>query len=106
MGKYKLSIYKVTILPIAQDDLADIAEHLNTMPLKTALGYYEAFANAIGSLRYLPQRYAVAKDAQLRLRGYRCLPAGDYLVFFVIAGNTAQIRRILFGKRQYASLLS
>ena len=37
---------------------------------------------------------------------YRYLVVEKYLVFFVVIGNTVQIRRILYGRRQYGELLS
>ena len=41
----------------------------------------------------------------LAAKGYRYLIVENYLVFYVVAGDTVQIRRILYAKRNYRSIL-
>jgi plasmid stabilization system protein ParE len=110
MGKYKLRNYRIKtyairILPTAQKDMAEIVDYLNTLSSQAAFSYYDLITQQISSLSHMPQRYVLLKDAQLRLRAYRCLPVKSYLVFYVIAENNVQIRRILFGRCQYEGLL-
>ena len=100
MGKYKVLIY-----PSAQNDLREIAEYLSTLSPQAALSYYDLLTEKIGSLSNLPERCPLATDVQLRLRGYRTLLIRNYIVFYVVSGETVQIRRILYAKRQYESLL-
>ena len=57
------------------------------------------------SLSDMPERCALARDTQLRLRGYRVLMVEKYLVLFVILSKTVQVRRIIYGKRQYEALI-
>lgn len=97
--------YKVKILPAAQEDMAEIVEYLNTLSPQAALRYYNLLVEKIKSLSDMPERCLKPRDAQLRLRDYRFLTIENYLVFFVIIGDTVQIRRILYGRRQYESLL-
>jgi len=97
--------YKVKILPKAQEDMAGIVEYLNTLSAEVALSYYDLLIEKISSLSELPERCPLARDAQLRLRGYRVLVVKKYLVFFVIIGDTVQIRRVIYGRRQYDWLL-
>lgn len=97
--------YEVKILPKAQEDLTEIVEYINTLSAKAALRYYDLLTEKISSLSDLPERCPLARDTQLRLRGYRVLVVEKYLVFYVINGNTVQIRRIIYGKRQYEHLL-
>lgn len=97
--------YKIAILGPAQEDLAEIIAYLNTLSNQAALRYYDLLIEKIGSLSDMPERCPMARDTQLRLRGYRFLVVEDYMVFFVITGNTVRIRRILYGRRQYESLL-
>jgi len=98
--------YKIKIFPTAQNDLLEIIEYLNTLSPQTALKYYDLIVESIGSLAELPERCPLAKDPQLRLRGYRALLVKSYIVFYVVSGNTVEIRRILYVKRQYEWLLS
>jgi plasmid stabilization system protein ParE len=97
--------YDVKILPAAQDDLREIVDHLNRLPSQAALQHYDMFVEKIAGLAFMPERCPMARDAQLRIRGYRFLPVKNYIVFFVIAEKIVQIRRILYGKRQYETLL-
>jgi len=97
--------YKVKILPKAQEDMLEIVDYLNSLSETIALRYYDLLVEKISSLSDMPERCPLARDTQLRLRGYRYLIVEKYLVFFVILGNAVQIRRILFGRRQYNELL-
>ena len=97
--------YEVKIFPTAQNDLRDIVDYLNTLSPDAALKYYDLIVEQIGTLQMMPMRCALARDTQLRLRGYRLLPVKNYIVFFVVSGNTVEIRRILYSKRQYQDLL-
>jgi plasmid stabilization system protein ParE len=97
--------YKVEILDTAINDLSEIIDYLNTMSPTAAFRYYDLLTGKIDSLSVMPERCPVARDIQLRLRGYRFLAVENYLVFFVITANIVQVRRILYGRRQYENLL-
>ena len=97
--------YDVKIFPTAQSDLKDIVDYLNTLSSEAALRYYDLIVEKIGTLQVMPERCPLARDAQLRLRGYRLLFVKNYIAFFVVNGNTVEVRRILYAKRQYADLL-
>ena len=97
--------YKVKIFPSAQNDLQDIVDYLNTLSPDAAIRYYDLIIEKVGTLTTMPERCPLAKDTQLRLRGYRTLFVENYIVFYVITGKTVEIRRILYAKRQYEGLL-
>jgi len=59
----------------------------------------------IGSLVEMPERCPFVRNIALKAKGYRYLIVENYLVFFVVKGDTVQIRRILYNKRQYKGLL-
>lgn len=100
MGKYNLIIF-----PTAKQDLLDIIEFLNMLSHDTALKKYDAIIDKIGSLSEMPKRCPLLKTAELRSKGYRALIVDNYMVFYVVKGNNAEIRRILYGRRQYEFLL-
>jgi len=100
MAKYKIRIYK-----LAKHDLEGIIDYINSLSQTAALKQYDHFIEKIGSLSEMPERCALLKDPHLQLRGYRTLIVDNYLVFFVIKGDTVQIRRILYGRRNYEWLL-
>jgi len=100
MGKYKVKIY-----PAAQMDLNDIVSYLNTLSPQAAIRYYDLLVEKIGSLAEMPERCPFVRNIALKVKGYRYLIVENYLVFFVVKGDTVQIRRILYNKRQYKGLL-
>lgn len=97
--------YKIKIYPTAKRDLLDIIDYLNTLSPEAALRYYDLLTEQIASLSHLPERCPRPKDLALAAKGYRYLIVENYLVFYVVSGDTVQIRRILYGRRDYRSLL-
>ncbi len=100
-----METYNVLIYPIAQNDLRDIVEYLNTLSPQSAFEYYDLIIERITELQHFPKRYPYARDSQLRLKGYRFFMVKSYIIFYCIIGNEVQIRRILYGKRNYNDLL-
>lgn len=97
--------YEVKLYPAAKQDLLDLIGYLNTLSPDAALRYYDLLTEQIASLSQLPERCPHPKDLALAVRGYRYLIVRDYLVFYVVSGRTVQIRRILYGRRDYGALL-
>jgi addiction module RelE/StbE family toxin len=100
-----MDIYKVKIYPAAKRDLKDLINYLNTLSADAALRYYDLIVEKIGSLSQMPERCPYVRNNPLKVKGYRCLVVESYLVFYVVKGDTVQIRRILYGKRNYEWLL-
>lgn len=98
-------IYNVRIYPAAEQDLLDIIDYLNTLSPQTALRYYDLLTEQIASLSAMPERCPHPRDLALTAKGYRYLIVKDYLVFYRIIGDTVQIHRILYGRRNYQPLL-
>ena len=98
-------IYNVRIYPAAEQDLLDIIDYLNTLSPQTAMSYYDLLTEQIASLSTMPERCPHPRDLALTAKGYRYLIVKDYLVFYRIIGNTVQIHRILYGRRNYQALL-
>ena len=53
----------------------------------------------------MPERCPRPRDLALAAKGYRYLIVENYLIFYVVSGGTVQIRRILYGRRDYRALL-
>ena len=100
MGKYKIKIY-----PSAKMDIKDIVRYLNTLSPQVAIKYYDVIVEKIGGLAEMPERCSFVRDVVLKAKGYRYLIVENYLVFFVVKADTVQIRRILYGKRNYEWLM-
>ncbi len=97
--------YKVKIYPSAQQDLRDIVDYLNTLSPSAALRYYDKLTEEIASLSTMPERCPRPRDLALAAKGYRYLIVENYLIFYVVSEGTVQIRRILYGRRDYRALL-
>ena len=96
--------YSVIISPAAQNDFHDVMEHLDTLSAETATQYFDLFMEKTAMLATTPESCPLARDTQLRLRGYRLLPIENYIVFYVINGTCVELRRILYARRQYERL--
>ena len=59
----------------------------------------------IGGLSHMPERCPRPRDLALAAKGYRYLIVENYLVFYTISGQTVQIQRILYGRRNYQNIL-
>lgn len=97
--------YKIKIFPRAKQDMEEVIDYLNTLSPDIALKYYDLLVEEIAGLSQMPERCPRPKDLALAARGYRYLIVKNYLVFYVIAGDTVQIRRILYARRNYKGLL-
>lgn len=97
--------YNIRIFPAAKRDLTEIVDDLSTLYSETAIKYYDLIVAEIASLSEMPYRCPHPKDLALKAKGYRYLLVKNYLVFYVVVGNTVQIRRILYARRDYQLLL-
>ena len=100
-----METYKIRIFPTAKQDMENVISYLNTLSPDAALRYYDLLVDEIASLAKMPERCPRPKDLALAAKGYRYLIVKNYLVFYVIAGDTVQIRRILYARRNYQALL-
>lgn len=100
-----MEVYKIRIYPSAQRDLQEIVDYLNTLSADTALRYYDLIVSEISSLSTMPLRFPHPRDLSLAAKGYRYLTVKNYLVFYIVSGDTVQIHRILYARRDYSRLL-
>ena len=100
MEKYELKIF-----PSAEQDLKEITVYLNDLSPQAALKIYDEIVDSISYLEQMPMRCPLSKNTVLRAKEYRLLVVQNYVVFFIVSSNIVQIRRILYGQRQYEFLL-
>ena len=100
-----METYKIKIFPTAKQDLGEVIGYLNTLSPDAALRYYDLLVEEIASLSKMPERCPRPKDLALAAKGYRYLTVKNYLVFYAVVGDTVQIRRILYARRDYWALL-
>ena len=100
-----METFKVKIYPAAKQDLLDVVDYLNTLSPDAAMRIYDKITQEIMSLSQMPDRCPRPRDLALAAKGYRYLIVEKYLVFYVVSHDTVQIRRILYGRRNYQQLL-
>ena len=100
-----METYKIRVFPTARQDMEDVIAYLNTLSPDAALCYYDLLVDEIASLAKMPERCHRPTDLTLAAKGSRYLIVKHYLVFYVVVGDTVQIRRILYVRRDYQLLL-
>lgn len=97
--------YEVVITPAAQKDLNEIKSYLTNVLKTSSSSIFEKILEQVKILKTHPFTYSVHQDSLLKLIGYRVIPIGNYLMFYVVKSNVVQIHRILYAKRNYLRLL-
>ena len=100
-----METYKIKIFPTAKQELEEVIGYVNTLYPDAALRDYDLLVEEIASLSKMPERCPRPKDLALVAKGYRYLIVKNYLVFYAVVGDTVQIRRILYARRDYWALL-
>ena len=100
-----MDVYKIKIYPTAKKDLQEIIDYLNTLSQQAALRYYDLLIAEIESLSQMPFRCPKPRDIALAAKGYRYLIVENYLVFYVVARDTVQIRRIFVRQAELCAAL-
>ena len=97
--------YEVVITPSAQKDLFEIKSYFRNVLKTVSNTVFEKFLEQVKTLKENPFIYKVHQDSLLKLIGYRVIPIDNYLMFYIVKGNTVQIHRVLYAKRNYQQLL-
>jgi addiction module toxin, RelE/StbE family len=97
--------YNIEYLPLAYEDLEDIFTYIVEDDPEAAANLLNEIDSAILHLEDFPDMGLTPKNQRLANRCYKMLIIDDYLVFYVVVGDTVEIRRIVSGKRNFAKLL-
>lgn len=101
--------YTIQITGPAEKDLREIGRYISRELLKpeTSKKVVSTIAKAINSLEEMPLRNALVADESLAYKGIRKIMVDNYIVFFNVSGenNTVTVVRILYGRRNWISLL-
>ncbi|MCL4538027.1 MAG: type II toxin-antitoxin system RelE/ParE family toxin [Bacteroidetes bacterium] len=99
------SRYKLRYLPVAQDDLISIFDHIAEDSVNRALGFVEKLDRTVGLLEGNPLLGRTPRHEKLREYGYRVLIVESYLVFYVIRGHTTEVHRVVHASRSLDHLI-
>ena len=102
--------YRIEILEAARADIDEIYEYIANVlhnPI-AAIRRVALIEQAIASLDKSPGRFALVRDDQLMLEGYRMIVVKNHLVFFVIyeSEKLVSIERVLYGRRNWQNILN
>ena len=97
--------YKVLVYPSAQKDLNEIKNYFSNILKTSSNSVFKKFLEQVQILKEHPLVYPVHQDSLLKLIGYRVVPIDKYLMFDVVKGDSVQIHRVLYAKRNYVQLL-
>lgn len=99
--------FKLRYLELAQSDLLDIVSYISNQlsAPQAATSLVDKFDRAISRLELYPfSGHPYVKKQKLEDE-YRFLVVDHYLVFYAVDDNVVEIRRIIYGRRNYENLL-
>ena len=99
--------YNIQFLPLAIQDISEITDYISDVlsAPQAASDLLTKINEAIESLELFPFAFPTYKDVAFEKSGYRIRPVGNYLLFYVIVGDTVEIRRVIYAKRNLPELL-
>lgn len=99
--------YKLTMLPIFKNDFEEIINYIG-YDLNNPSAARRLFDDAMDAiLKRLenPLSFAPYKSSKLRKNPYYRINVRNYSIFYVVIGDTMEVRRILYSKRNLDNFL-
>lgn len=101
--------YSVNVTDTAFDDLNEIFQYIK-YDLKepdTAKNIIAQMKKTILSLDSSPYRNPTVRDKNIACMGYRYLPVGNYIIFYIVSEDelTVNIIRVIYSRRNWEKLL-
>jgi len=100
--------YFLQITKTAENDLINAANYIE-YSLKNPIAadnFLDDIEKQINSLKDYPERHPIINDPVLSAWGIRLITVNNYIIFYAINGNTINILRILYGKRDWITILN
>lgn len=97
--------FDVLIYPQAERDLHDIRVYLEQVLQTSPFPLLANLQAHIAPLAENPFIHPLVNDSHLREKGYRHVPVDNFLVFYVVIDLEVQVRRVLYGRRDYSRIL-
>ena len=93
--------YKIIYLPIAAQDLQDIAAYLSRFYKNTLPNFISELERSISNLTVMP-------NMGVEYKHFRSIAVSDYLIFYMVDDSTRTVRiyRILHGTRDIRDKLN
>jgi len=100
-------MYKIRYLPIAQKDLQDTVLYIleNLKSPKAAVDFIKTLDESISRLKQYPYSCKLYQPQEPLEYEYRFLPVKNYLVFYTVTENIAEVHRIVYAKMNLEKLI-
>ena len=100
-------MYKITYLPIAIKDLADIVDYLvdEVEVQQAATKFLDKLDHAVLRLSEFPYFCKVYKPINEMESEYRQLVIQNYLVFYIVKESTVEIQRIIYSRMDIKNII-
>lgn len=98
---------QVEIFPLAEQDMQDIFQYIsvNLSNPSAALRLIGDFENAFDRISSFPESCQLIQNEYVKDKTLRKIIVNDYLVFYRVKNDEIQIIRVIYGMRDYESLL-
>ena len=99
---------KLVILPMAQVDLYDTAEHISLTSVENARRFLASAHESFDDLLEMPglgSKREFSQQGSAELRSWRIHDFENWLVFYRVVGETVEILRVLHGARDVEGLI-
>lgn len=99
--------YELKIFPLAQQDMEQIFDYIAVELCNptAAIGQINDFEKALENVCVFPESYPYINNEYVKDKSLRKLTVNNYIVFYRIKENEIQVIRVLYGMRNYESLL-
>ena len=99
--------YKLIYLPLFEDDLSKAIDYIS-IKLKSpqaALKLIASVEKAILKRLTSPKAFEPYNSTKERKETYYRIYVNNFTIFYVVIGNTMEVRRFIYSKRQLAELI-
>lgn len=93
--------YQLSILPLFEDDLNEIVDYI-TYRLKNKIAaenFVDEVEKAILARLSCAESFEPYPSTRERLHPYYRIPVKNYSIFYVVIGDTMEVRRIIYSRR-------
>ncbi len=98
--------YKLTFLPLFEEDLNEVVDYIAIVlnNPEAAKRLVDDIENAILNRLEMPDIYAPYQSSKDREHPYYRINVRNFSIFYVLRGNTMEVRRILYNKRDIENI--
>ena len=99
--------YNLSFLPIFQEDLYEVTDYI-TNTLKNPGAAHRLLDDiefAISKRLEIPLSFPKYQSSKLRKQVYYRINVRNFSIFYVVIGNTMEVRRLLYAKKNIDELL-